>query len=1142
MKKLSFLLFLMLTGVAFGQTIQMPNVIPPSPTAQNFMRYGEIPVDYSTGVPNISIPLYTIQSKRLTLPISISYHASGIKVNDISSEVGLGWVLNAGGIIARTVNDIPDESRTGIRTYANAEQFLNTMPNMVHNGYDSSCNCYPSAINLETYMSTKYNYEDLMSDRYFYSLPNGITGVFRYNYPLDNTIITLPYKPYKISRNLTSNIVTSFQIVDDNGTVYFYEKNINSNVSNSEWHLKKITSADGIDEIKLVYQYTSSVNVRNPESMVSTPKRFLSPNCNSNEVETYATESSTGSPPTNFEEAILTSIETADEIINFIYSNREDFTELKRITEIWIASKKSPNEILKKISFNQSYFGSTAADKRLKLNSVSIIDKDNLQPQTYAVSYESQMLPPYYSKDQNRKVNIDFWGYYNGSNKGSAIHNDFLPAQYKSSQYGDRKADDGFYAKACMIKDIIYPSGGKTSFKFERFYTNELYPSGPAGYFGGFRVSEIINYTENNKVSDRKTYQYSIPIFNKIEHEFYMYDQKYIDVYFQFPNDSWNQSLSCEVLYDRNLFFSEPIVSHDLMPGLPVVYGSVTEFNGTSSNNAGSTLYSYSAPDLFSYTSLIREYHTYQNDKGNYHPKLLQKVIKNSDGNVVVDENYAYSDHFIQEFNTGINITRRLNYLSYSSRPTGAVALSPSFIDEYIQSFRALNTKAYQKAELLDYSTKKTYDLSNLTKYITETTNYQYNQHNLKEKEISVTNSSGENIVTSFKYPYDYYPTLPYKTMVDKNIITPVVEQTIKNEGVQTQKIFNEYKNWGNNIIEPEFVRYQKDPQSALENRIRFLSYDEKGNVLSLKKEDGMPITYLWGYNKNFPIAEIKNSSNVEQNVSQTEYLFSNMFSQPMSLNQSYTLGTFTISADKTVQFTRDYSKNNDHEATFNISVYKSGYSLPQISDYLSMSQTDRSVTSSYFLPSGTYTIAINAGYGGKSGPYQHDINFNMTSTVEQKFNIPFHTSFEEDIDAVNTVYAKTGKKSHSGSYTINIPPASAGYSKIIVSYWGKANASSSWTYEENILDANAGFVHTIGSSYAYIDEVRMYPATAMMTTYTYDPFCKVQTSIMNPNNKAEYYDYDGFGRLKEIYLKETGDVKSIVKSFNYSLKPFVQY
>ena len=82
--------------------------LPPSPQAAAFARYGEYPVSLATGVPEIKIPLYEIKLGNYTLPISISYHASGIKVDDVASTVGLGWVLNAGGIVSRTVCGAPD--------------------------------------------------------------------------------------------------------------------------------------------------------------------------------------------------------------------------------------------------------------------------------------------------------------------------------------------------------------------------------------------------------------------------------------------------------------------------------------------------------------------------------------------------------------------------------------------------------------------------------------------------------------------------------------------------------------------------------------------------------------------------------------------------------------------------------------------------------------------------------------------------------------------------------------------------------------------------------------------------------------------------------------------------------------------------
>ncbi|HEY4654092.1 MAG TPA: hypothetical protein VIH22_06240, partial [Cyclobacteriaceae bacterium] len=85
-----------------------PPVIPPSPDAASLGKYGGTPVGLHTGIPNISIPLYTIKTSRLEVPISISYHAGGVKVSEIASWIGLGWSLQAGGVITRSVVGKPD--------------------------------------------------------------------------------------------------------------------------------------------------------------------------------------------------------------------------------------------------------------------------------------------------------------------------------------------------------------------------------------------------------------------------------------------------------------------------------------------------------------------------------------------------------------------------------------------------------------------------------------------------------------------------------------------------------------------------------------------------------------------------------------------------------------------------------------------------------------------------------------------------------------------------------------------------------------------------------------------------------------------------------------------------------------------------
>src|SRR5207249_5056987 len=60
-------------------------------------------------VPGINIPIYTLQLKDFSFPITLSYHAGGIKVEEMASNIGLGWSLIADGEISRTVKRQPDE-------------------------------------------------------------------------------------------------------------------------------------------------------------------------------------------------------------------------------------------------------------------------------------------------------------------------------------------------------------------------------------------------------------------------------------------------------------------------------------------------------------------------------------------------------------------------------------------------------------------------------------------------------------------------------------------------------------------------------------------------------------------------------------------------------------------------------------------------------------------------------------------------------------------------------------------------------------------------------------------------------------------------------------------------------------------------
>ncbi|TKG83462.1 hypothetical protein EYV94_28985, partial [Puteibacter caeruleilacunae] len=101
MQKLKVLLISIVLFANFALAQDVPTVIPPLPEAASMIKYGDIPISHYTGTANINIPLFTIEEGGYTLPISLSYHSRGIKVEEIASRVGLGWTLNYGGAITR---------------------------------------------------------------------------------------------------------------------------------------------------------------------------------------------------------------------------------------------------------------------------------------------------------------------------------------------------------------------------------------------------------------------------------------------------------------------------------------------------------------------------------------------------------------------------------------------------------------------------------------------------------------------------------------------------------------------------------------------------------------------------------------------------------------------------------------------------------------------------------------------------------------------------------------------------------------------------------------------------------------------------------------------------------------------------------
>jgi hypothetical protein len=167
------------------------------------------------------------------------------------------------------------------------------------------------------------------------------------------------------------------------------------------------------------------------------------------------------------------------------------------------------------------------------------------------------------------------------------------------------------------------------------------------------------------------------------------------------------------------------------------------------------------------------------------------------------------------------------------------------------------------------------------------------------------------------------------------------------------------------------------------------------------------------------------------------------------------------------------------------------------------------------------------------------------------------YTSFETR-DTCNWIYnfsgmvadttAISGKQAFNiGSYPIYKQNVSVS-GKHTLSYWYKSgsvinvtgatvsaevvkNTLGPWVYAERAISNISGTLTITGSASSRIDELRLYPADAQMTTYIHDPLVGLSASF-DSNSKPSYYKYDSMQRLMEVKDQD----RNTIKAYKYFL------
>ncbi len=513
-------------SAAFSQTdpsIRPQNLKIASPNAAALGKVADIPIGYHTGTPNIDIPIYTVQEGPLQMPISLSYHASGLRVMEQSSWVGAGFSLNAGGMITRSIHGMPDEilSSSGSST---AISYFNNKGYYDYLFMDPGSPDYSPPILGNNVIATyefAHGRRDGEADMFNFNF-NGYSGKFYFR--PDLTVALAPQQDIKVKPlicqsgsgcNPSYEALYGFMLTTPDGVKYYFGKDsdmaasynstdnaaplehttsysatsgLSYNKTASSWFLRKIESPDKKFSISLVYSaedyayYTTSLFpqasfgsalegidlVKNIMQGVRLSSIKFSNNGQVSFIPSYVRKDLSG-PNTNLYDIDVDSTNaTAPRALGKIRIstvNNADTTFCQSFVFAYGYFNDTSHPLTGYMANQGNQFNIHSDKKRLKLNTITekSCDGSVIKPPHKFTYFDETSVPRTLSFGQ------DHWGYYNGYTSNASM----LPPisidnglTNLSPPYGNRDSKWP-EMRAGALQKIQYPTGGYSRFAFE---------------------------------------------------------------------------------------------------------------------------------------------------------------------------------------------------------------------------------------------------------------------------------------------------------------------------------------------------------------------------------------------------------------------------------------------------------------------------------------------------------------------------------------------------------------------------------------------------------------------------------------------------------------------------------------------------
>jgi hypothetical protein len=598
---------------------QLSDFSVPSPEVSSLLKFVETPVGEATGIPEITIPFYSFSDgiAGTNVNISLDYHGGGIRVAENASREGIGWSLNAGGVISRNLRGIKDELEDfGFWDY--------TIPTEA-NGNS------PGTPSERPFNDMYYNVIDNQPDVFTYSFPGGsgkfIIGKNNDILQLDQKNLEIEYEVANLSPTSSGSDISSFSLTDENGIEYHFEAvefiqkmpvDVNDFYASS-WFLTKIVSKDKNNQAIEFFYENESFNTYS----VAYNHSQIWPVMGTSGNVTYNSSSSSQDIQTKR----LTRIEFPNGVnAKFNYTDFSNFNN-SSLSEIIIEDNKD--------SKKYKLFHDNSLNRRT-LNKIELFENLNKIGE-YSFEYNSA-LPP-------KNTVPDHWGFHNGG--GSTwIPKEIFDGGLSNTGYnelpGGSRDTNPSSVKAGSLRKITYPTGGYTEYEMEANQAKDPRLNINFEKIVTRDVDTVINSINTTVSSD-----YS---FGQMAEGFYFTGEANTlhTVHARIDQGFLNQSVQPKVtfeLHSSSNFYAPPLIRRVI----PIsMYGHNEVEVNTTSLVPGNTYYA-----IF-YTNNMDSYYSY----ATVNVEFLKK-----DQNVV--KNYSHVQYYVG----GLRVRSIKSYLPDDSSP-----------------------------------------------------------------------------------------------------------------------------------------------------------------------------------------------------------------------------------------------------------------------------------------------------------------------------------------------------------------------------------------------------------------------------------------------------------------------------------------